>query len=118
MYLSVVDQYGNNIPTETLSAYAGDFEGAATGRRMSTWGLSGSGPNTALMNSQSSLRSRTRKLAINNPLASGALDSFVANMIGQGITPRWQLEDKKLKEDIQQLWTDWVNEADYLIRTC
>lgn len=112
MYLSVLDQYGRKIPSATLTASAGDYDGAATGRRMGTWGLSTVGPNTALIGSLSSLRSRTRKLTINNPLASGAIDSFVANMIGQGITPRWQLDDKVLKEEIQLLWSDWVDEAD------
>lgn len=113
MYLSpILDQYGNPIQSPELSASSGDFEGAATGRRMANWGLSTSGPNTALMGSLSSLRSRTRKLTINNPLGSGAIDSFTSNMIGQGITPRWQLADKGLKEEIQLLWSDWINDAD------
>jgi len=48
----------------------------------------------------------------NNPLAEGAEDAWVSNLIGTGISPRVQLEDPGLKREIQELWEDWVPEAD------
>jgi lambda family phage portal protein len=109
MYLSIVDANGRKIPA---AAAAGEFEAAGFGRRLSTWGTSVSGPNTALFSSLSALRSRSRELSRNYSLANGAVDSFVANLVGSGITPRWQLEDPELKERVQQLWAEWAAEAD------
>ena len=94
-YLKILDNHGNKIPaSQFMSAY----EAAGTGRRLSNWDTSSMGPNSAIFGSLSSIRSRSRNLVMNTPQASGAIDSFVSNMIGQGITPRWQLDDRDLKE--------------------
>lgn len=108
--LKIVDQYGRSIPRAALSDA---HEGAATGRRMGLWGSSSIGPNAAMFGSLSKLRSRSRELRRNNPLADGGSETYVANIIGSGINPRWVLEDKKLKQEIQALWEDWEAEADY-----
>ncbi len=89
-----------------------EYEGGGWGRRLSTWGTSSSGSNTSIINNLSKLRSRSRELIRNNPLVNGGTESYVANLIGSGITPRWQLEDKNLKKEIQQLWADWTLQAD------
>jgi lambda family phage portal protein len=109
-YLSIVDHRGQPIP---VAAVEGAYEGAASGRRMGTWGTSGAGPGAALFSNLSTLRSRSRQLIRNNPLVDGGADSYVANIIGSGINPRWQLEDTALKEEIQELWDDWTEEADF-----
>ena len=95
-------------------ALTGPFEGAGGGRRLSTWGTSTSGPNLSLFSSLATLRARSRELVRNNPLASGAVDSFVSNLVGSGITPRWKLPDNpELKTEIQQLWLDSCDELDF-----
>ncbi len=109
-YLKVVDSRGEKIP---LSALQLPYEGAATGRRMSAWGTSTMGPNAALYGSINRLRARTRELIRNNPLVDGSVDTFVSNLIGTGISPRWQLDDPTLKKQIQDLWNDWTEEADF-----
>jgi lambda family phage portal protein len=109
-YLKIVDSRGNAIPTAALYS---DYEGAATGRRMSSWGVTTRGPNASLYQSLNRLRSRSRELARNNPLIDGGLDTFAANIVGSGISPRWQLNDPALKKQIQELWNDWVEEADF-----
>lgn len=110
-YLSIVDSQGNPIPKETV---AGIYEGASSGRRLSTWGMSSAGPNASLYSSIGTLRSRARELTRNNSHADGAVETFVANLIGNGITPRWRRlkDDTELKEEIQGLWNDWTVEAD------
>jgi lambda family phage portal protein len=110
LYLSVVDHNGHPIPAAEV--YGGDFEGASFSRRLGAWGLSSSGPNSSVTNSLSTLRSRQRALVRNNPLAGGGVDSLVANMIGTGIKPRWSIEDSELREQVQDLWNDSVNEMD------
>ena len=109
--LKIVDQYGRGIPRAALTS---DFEGAATGRRMNTWGTSSAGVNSTLFSSLNTLRSRSRELRRNNPLIDGGIDTYAANIIGSGINPRWQMEDSGLKKEIQELWNDWVKESDLL----
>lgn len=108
-YLKVVDQHGNRIHS---SAISGNYEAAGTGRRLSSWGLSGAGPNISIGSSLSSLRARSRELARNNPHAENGLSSHVANLTGTGIIPRWKIDEPNLKSEIQQLWSDWTEEAD------
>lgn len=110
-YLRILDNNGRRIPFSAV--VDGPFEGAATGRRMSTWGTSTVGPNASLYNSLNRLRSRSRELIRNNPLVQGGVDSYVANAISSGIFPRWQLDDPGLKKDIQELWDKFVLQADY-----
>ena len=71
------------------------------------------GVNSVLSGSINTLRSRSRQLRRNNPLVSGGVDSFVSDLIGTGISPSWQLKDRKLKKELQELWNEWVDEADW-----
>ncbi len=106
-HLKIVDHHGQPIKKATS-----DFEGAASGRRMSTWGTSTSGPSTAIYGSLTTLRARARELTRNDPQISGAMDTLISNLIGSGISPRWQLRETDRKKAIQQLWNDFVPEAD------
>ena len=108
--LSILDSRGRPIP---ISAIAGDYEGASTGRRMGFWGTSTTGPSSVVINNLNTLRARSRQLIRNNPLVDGGTDSYVANLIGSGINPRWQVNDPTLKLGLQKLWEDWVDEADF-----
>jgi capsid protein len=81
--LRILDSHGNKIPL--FAVVDPPFEGAATGRRMNTWGTSTVGPNTSLYSSLNRLRSRSRELIRNNPLVQGGVDSYVANAISTGI---------------------------------
>lgn len=106
-YLKILDSRGQKI----RAAYTG-FEGAGSGRRLSTWGTTTAGPNHTLFSSLGNLRARSRELSRNDPQVDGALDCLVSNIVGMGISPRWQLSDSKLKKRLQQLWADWTQEAD------
>lgn len=105
--LRIVDHNGRPI---TMSS--ADYEGAMTGRRMGSWGLQSSGPNTTLFSSLGNLRARSRELVRNDPQIDGGLDTLVSNLVGSGITPRWQISDPDVKAAIQQLWNDWVHDSD------
>ena len=106
-YLKILDSRGNKIRMATP-----DFEGAGNGRRLSSWGTSSAGPNNTLYSSLDTLRSRSRELVRNDPQIDGALDTLVSNLVGMGISPRWQIPDTDLKKQIQELWADWILEAD------
>ncbi len=107
--LQIVDQYGRPYPRTTMSS---DFEGATYGRRLGTWGMSSSGPNTALFGSLNTLKYRSRQLIRNDPNMTGGQDTLAANLVGCGITPRWLMQDPEIKAAIIALWDDWVNECD------
>jgi lambda family phage portal protein len=109
-YLRTLDAYGRPIH---ISALIGTYEAAGTGRRLGTWGISSAGPSTVVSGSLNNLRSRSRQLIRNNPLVDGGMDAYVANIIGSGINPRWQIKDKEIKAALQELWDDWVDEADF-----
>lgn len=104
-HLHILDRFGRKIPLSMLS----DYEGSTTGRRMQTWGLSTAGPSAVVSYNLSSLRSRSRELIRNNAITDGGVDSFVASIIGSGISPRWTVEER---ERLLELWNDWVDEAD------
>jgi lambda family phage portal protein len=106
-YLKILDSRGNKIRMALP-----DFEGAGSGRRLSSWGMSSAGPNNTLFSSLGTLRSRSRELVRNDPQIDGALNTLVSNLVGMGISPRWQIHDSQLKKQIQALWADWILEAD------
>lgn len=105
----IVDQHGRPY---AQAAYAGGYEGAAYSDRMAGWGLSLMGPNATVQGSLASLRNRQGELVRNNPLAGGGVDTIVANMVGRGIRPLWNIADKQLLKQVQDLWFDSVEEAD------
>lgn len=107
-YLHILDANGNRIPSPRAS-----YEAAGSGRRMASWGISYYGPNTLISSSLSYIRSRSRYLTRNNPLAENGVESWVSNLVGTGIIPRWKIKDKELKEKVQELWNDWTEEADW-----
>ncbi len=110
-HLRILDSHGQKIP---FAAFAGDYEGAATGRRMSTWGISASGPNASLYGSLSAMRSRARQLIRNNPLIAGAVQDLAADIIGSGIAPRWLMADRDMKQLIQDRWLLSAEEWDFM----
>lgn len=107
--MSLVNHLG--VPfAETISP---EYEAADTGRRMSFWGLSGSGPNSVLAGGQVSIRNRARSLRRNNPVVAGGVDSYVSNLVGTDISPSWDLENQEQKQELQDAWARSVWEMDY-----
>ena len=90
---------------------ASDYEAAAATRRTTGWTPSTSDINTLIFGSLDTLRSRSRDMVRKNPWATNALDSFVGNCIGTGIKPRSQYPDAGFREQIQNLWLRWTDEA-------
>lgn len=107
--------YGGRTPKKSVASFGltqSDYEGAAGGRRMGSWNAGPSGPNSAQWGTLTTLRSRTRDAIRNNPWAYSAIESWVTNLVGRGIRPKWILENEKLRKEIHQAWDDWVPESD------
>jgi lambda family phage portal protein len=105
------------------------YEGAADGRRASSW-LSNGNPSVNLLIAKDLLKlvQRSRELAINNPYAKKAPYIIANNLVGTGILLTPTIADKiengtvkkfpgaaKLQKTIAAAWKDWAEKlsADY-----
>lgn len=88
------------------------YEGAGEGRRSASWDAPDSGVNSLIMPALRNLRSRSRAAVRNDPYAFNVIDKRVSNLIGTGINPRPKTDDPALRKLLQDLWEDWVDEAD------
>lgn len=82
------------------------YEGANTGRRTGGWTTGSTSANAEIGPALTTLRNRSRSLMRDNPYAAKACASWVANVVGTGIVPKFA--DAKANE----LWAQWVQECD------
>jgi lambda family phage portal protein len=106
------DHLGRPLRSEMSAEFTGEYEAASMGARLGTWGLSGAGP-TAASRSLGTLRARSREAVRNNPLARGGVNSYVSNLVGTDISPRWLLDNEEQKAELQELWIDSHEELDF-----
>jgi len=103
----LVDQF--NRPVLRAS---GGYEGAMMQRRLKAFIPSRQSINSLLSHAGDNLVARSHYVVRNNPYARNAKRSFKANLVGMGIKPYSQVQDRELRQDIHTLWTRWLNEAD------
>ncbi|MFP4146580.1 MAG: phage portal protein [Halorhodospira sp.] len=88
------------------------YEAAGNGRTLHLWQPPELGPNAALAFSLPTLRRRSRDQIRQNAYAARAADAFVSNLVGSGIRPLPKASAETFRLQLQQLWNDWVEEAD------
>lgn len=88
------------------------YEGAGTGRRAKGWDAPDAAINSVSLPALSLLRRRSRAATRNDPYAASAISKRVTNLIGTGIVPHPQIQDKELRAELQELWEDWADESD------
>jgi lambda family phage portal protein len=120
-------------------AISDGLEAGRFARRMANWVPSRVHVNTLISASGGTALARARYLVRNNGYAANAVECFTSNLIGSGIVPSWApdagseatgknesappaghnggppLDDdaqSPTKSALQQLWTDWTDEAD------
>jgi capsid protein len=108
---TILDSTGTPYPTAPTFEVS-NYEGATIGC-LGTWGMDIGGPIKSLYSSLTTLRGRARDAYRNNPLTHGGVDSYVSNLVGTDISPRWQLENSEQKEELQGLWADSISEMDF-----
>jgi lambda family phage portal protein len=84
------------------------YDAAGRGRRTKNWNASNVSANVELEASLEKLRARSRELDRNNPYAKRAVERIADNVIGTGIRPTPQKENKKLKE----AWKNWAEKKE------
>lgn len=90
----------------TRNQFLNQYEGASQSYRMKQKGMNNGGPNADIKSSLAILRKRSRHAVQNHPLAVSAIDNYVSNLVGNGITAKWP--DKT----IQALWDRWCLKCD------
>lgn len=101
---TVVRRYAQGLsPQYTGYTSTGSpYEATASGRRMGTWNPTRLGPTTSLWSTRDLMLARCHDEVRNNPLATSAVDNFESQIIGNGIKPKWNLRDEKLKVTIER----------------
>lgn len=113
--LSRLHDYGGVVappPARRADAYPGSYNGytgsgapydaTATGRRLGNWQPTRLGPTTSLWGTRDLMLARCHDEIRNNPLAASAIDNFESQVIGNGIKPKWQLKDERLRRLIEE----------------
>lgn len=93
----------------TVAAWRGSN---SESRRSRSWMVSDSGPNALFAGDVAEVRRKSHDLTRKSPWAESALDSFVANCIGNGIVPRPLTDDDDLRRELMEAWQDFIEECD------
>ena len=88
------------------------FNAASVVKRFARWITTPADLNTILSSEGEELRRRSRNLCRNNPHAANAIDSFVGNCVGTGIKPQSLHPDPAMRQNLQEWWLRWTDEAD------
>lgn len=97
---------------QSTSFSIGGFDGGLSSRRLKGFTASRAHVNSLIAAAGNDLTARARYLIRNNGYAINALESFAGNAVGTGITPSSTIEGAALKDRVQRLWSQWVNECD------
>jgi len=95
-----------------MDVLARGYEGAKTGRRIDDWITSGTSANAEIGGAGNRLRERSRDLVRNNCYGNKAIEVFVGNAIGTGITAQAISASDRLNKQIMEAWRDWCQFCD------
>jgi lambda family phage portal protein len=96
-----------------LMAVAGAWDGGSRSRRaVSEWQTPTGSADADLLYDLETMRDRSRALVRNNPLAGGAINTVVTNVVGTGIKARPRINAKRLglTPDAAELWEQLARE--------
>ncbi|MCE5306765.1 MAG: phage portal protein [Acidobacteriales bacterium] len=105
----VMQRWMGSSPTRTATPA---YNSTGTGHAVAGWNPGDTAINALIAGGGDSLRRQSRDMARRNAWARNAIDSYVANSVGAGIIPQPKHPDPKVKEQLQQLWLRWTDEAD------
>jgi lambda family phage portal protein len=81
------------------------YDAAGNGRRIKSWSPPSTGPIRVTEGLQK-IRNRARDTARNDWAGESGLQKWTSNLIGVGITPRWE------SQEVTKRWAGWVPAAD------
>jgi lambda family phage portal protein len=99
-------------PKASTRKITAKYDAAGMGRRMAGWNPPSSGPNRAIEGLQR-IRNRARDSSRNDWSGESGVQKWTTNLIGIGITPRFnRIKSKLRKRQITDIWNDFVKQAD------
>ena len=100
--------YGpNNKPLDATA-----WDASSRGRRAREWTPMRSHVNSLLSGDVELIRARSHDEVRRNPWAAKCQRARVANLVGTGIRPVLELEDRDLEQSFMEPWVAWCDEAD------
>lgn len=87
------------------------YNGATNGRRMINVGNSTRGVSSLALSDGPMLMARARKAAMDNPLASNGITSFIAEVVGTGIRPHSKHSDPVIRRNLEKEFSLWVPQS-------
>ena len=88
------------------------YEGAAVGRRNSSWRAAQTSANAEIQMALRPLRDRARELVRNTPHAARLADVLVTHAVGIGLRPVPDTGSDRLDDRVSELWNEWQAQAD------
>ena len=88
------------------------YNGAMKSGRLSSWLPTNGDADSEILNSLPTLRARSRDLCRNNPHAVAAISELANNIVGTGISVRFDHEDRNYETEIKKVWKSWVETKD------
>ena len=88
------------------------FDAGQVQRRLKSLPTAATALNTQIRRYGKTALARSRYLAVNNPYAAAAKETFVSALVGAGIKPSPLTKDASLKAELVQAWYDWTDESD------
>lgn len=103
----------NRLRARTQMAIAGGYTGARRNRKQtSTWNPGNGDADSVILPDLPDLRDRTRDLERNSPLAAGAINTKVTNVVGTGLKPRAAI-DREILSGLSEEHADaWERAAE------
>lgn len=99
------------VQSAMFNAYAGGYAGASrSDRALQGWPVATGSPDSDILTDLQLLRDRSAWLARNAPIACGAINTTVTNVVGSGLTLQSRIDRKALKLTDEQAdaWEDQV----------
>lgn len=99
-------RFHSRLRTAMIGAVAGGYTGASGKRSLASWRPSMGDPDSALMPDLSLLRDRSSDLVRNDPMAGGAINTAVTNIVGTGLKLQARIDRTILgmSEDEADAW--------------
>jgi hypothetical protein len=90
----------------------GGFDATSGQRRLKGLVTSHAHVKALIAASGPGMNARARWLVRNNGYAANAIESWVANTVGDGISPNSSIAQAARKDAVQRLWLAWTDDAD------
>lgn len=96
----------------SIVEHARGYDAAKTGRRTAGWSATGTSANAEIGPAAARIRARARDLVRNNPHAARGARVTVGNLVGAGIVPRLDTDDRAAKLAARDDWRAFSDNCD------